>query len=167
LITSTSNSRVQWIRDLQRRRRTRLEQGLFVVEGIRLAEEAYRAGATPRLVVHGQGLDLRASSLVAGFAGRGAPVLLVSDRVLAACASTESPQGLVAVMPIPEFPLPAQLSLAVVVDHLADPGNLGTLLRTALAAGVEAVFLSPGTVDAYNQRSFEAAWAPTSAFHRV
>jgi TrmH family RNA methyltransferase len=71
---------------------------------------------------------------------------------LAACASTESPQGLVAVMPIPEIPPPAELSLVVVVDKLADPGNLGTLLRTALAAGVEAVFLSPGTVDAYNPK---------------
>jgi TrmH family RNA methyltransferase len=152
VITSTANSHVQWIRDLQRKRRMRREEGLFVIEGIRLAEEAFRAGATPRLVVHGQHLDPRASSLVAGFAGRGAAVLLVSDHVLAACASTESPQGLAAVMPIPEIPLPTELSLAVVVDGLADPGNLGTLLRTSLAAGVEAVFLCSGTVDAYNPK---------------
>jgi TrmH family RNA methyltransferase len=49
------------------------------------------------------------------------------------------------------------LSLAVVADGIADPGNLGTLLRTAWAAGVEAVFLTPGTVDAYNPKTVRSA----------
>jgi TrmH family RNA methyltransferase len=74
-----------------------------------------------------------------------------------ACAATESPQGLVAVIPFPTIAVPAGLTLALVADGLADPGNLGTVLRTALAAGVEAVFLSSGTVDAYNPKVVRAA----------
>jgi TrmH family RNA methyltransferase len=156
VITSTSNSKVQWIRSLQRRRRARQQEGAFVIEGTRLTEEAFRAGVTPRLVVHGPRLDQRTSRLVDGFARRGVPLLPVSDHVLAACASTEAPQGLLAVVSFPEVPVPARLTLALIADGLADPGNLGTLLRTALAAGVEAVFLSSGTVDAYNPKVVRA-----------
>ena len=156
MITSTSNSRVQWIRSLQRRRRARQQEGAFVIEGTRLVEEAFRAGVTPRLIVHGPRLDQRTAQLVDGLARRGAPMLLVSDHVLAACASTETPQGLLAVLSFPEVPVPVQPTLALIADGLADPGNLGTLLRTALAAGVEAVFLSSGTVDAYNPKVVRA-----------
>ena len=156
MITSTVNSRVQWIRALQRKRRARQEEGVFVIEGIRLAEEALRAGTTPRLVIHGQHPNQRASGLIDGFSRRGAPVYLASDQVLAACSATEAPQGLVAVVPFPEIPVPPRLSLALIADGLADPGNLGTLLRTSLAAGVEAVFLSSGTVDAYNPKVVRA-----------
>ena len=109
MITSTSNSKVQWIRSLQRRRRARQQEGAFVIEGTRLTEEAFRAGVTPRLVVHGPRLDQRTSRLVDGFARRGVPLLPVSDHVLAACASTEAPQGLLAVVSFPEVPVPARL----------------------------------------------------------
>jgi len=152
VITSISNPRIQWIRALQRRSQLRRKERAFVVEGTRLGEEALRAGFIPRLIVHGPQLDTRAANAVEGLARLGAPVLRISQRVLAACAATEAPQGLVAVVPIPEIPLPSRLTLALVADGLADPGNLGTLLRTALAAGVEAVFLSPGPVDAYNPK---------------
>lgn len=157
MITSASNPRIQWVRSLQRRRRVREAERLFVVEGVRLAEEAFRAGVVPRLVVHAPDLDERAASLVHALARRGATVLPVSPRVLAACATTETPQGVVAVLPLPQPPAPAPLTFALVADGLADPGNLGTLLRTALAAGVEAVFLSPGTVDAFNPKVVRAA----------
>jgi TrmH family RNA methyltransferase len=157
MITSAANPRVQWIRSLQRKRRVRQAEGLFVIEGVRLGEEALRAGVIPRLVVHGPEIDQRASSLVQAFAHRGASILAVSERVLAACASTEAPQGIVAAVPSASPPAPERLTLAVVIDGLADPGNLGTLLRTALGAGAEAVFLTAGTVDAYNPKVVRAA----------
>jgi TrmH family RNA methyltransferase len=157
MITSTANPRVQWIRSLQHKRRARETEGLFVIEGTRLGEEALRAGVIPRLVAHVAQLDERTSTLVHTFVHRGASVLPVSQNVLQACASTEAPQGFVAVVPIPEPPLLPALSLAVVADGIADPGNLGTLLRTAWAAGVEAFFLTPGTVDAYNPKVVRSA----------
>jgi TrmH family RNA methyltransferase len=157
MITSTSNARIQWIRNLQRKRRARQDEGLFVVEGTRLGEEALRAGLTPRLILHAPDLDERTSTLVHTFARRGASILAVSARVLEACSSTEAPQGVLVVLPFPSLSLPARLTLAVIADGIADPGNLGTLLRTSWACGVEAIFLSPGTVDAYNPKVVRAA----------
>jgi TrmH family RNA methyltransferase len=76
-----------------------------------------------------------------------------------ACTSTEAPQGFVAVVPMapPAAPPRPPSTLAVIADGIADPGNLGTLLRTAWAAGVDVVFLSPGTVDAYNPKVVRSA----------
>jgi TrmH family RNA methyltransferase len=157
MITSTANSRIQWIRSLQRRRRARVAEGAFVIEGTRLAEEALRAGVIPRLVAHVPDLDNRSATVVHSFARRGATMLPVSAQVLRACTSTDTPQGFVAVVPFPAEPELPRLTLAIVADGIADPGNLGALLRTAWAAGVEAVFLSPGTVDAYNPKVVRSA----------
>lgn len=157
MITSTSNPRVQWIRGLQRKRRMRLAEGAFVIEGTRLGEEALRAGLVPRFVAHVAELDERTATVVHSFARRGATMLPVSEQVMRACASTDAPQGFVAVLPFPVETVLPRLTLAVVADGVADPGNLGTLLRTAWAAGVEAVFLSPGTVDAYNPKVVRSA----------
>lgn len=157
MITSTSNPRIQWIRDLQRKRKSRSDEGLFVVEGIRLAEEALATGGEPRLILHTSDPDERTGRLIDGFVRRGAHAMLVSDPVLRSCSATESPQGLVAVVPIPHPPPPDRLTLAVIVDGVTDPGNLGALLRTSLAAGAEAVFLTSGTVDAYNPKVVRAA----------
>ena len=157
MITLVANPKVKLVRNLQARRSTRETEGLFVVEGVRLAEEAARAAATPRLVLHTAGLDARGQAALEQLAARGAQVESVSDEVLAAASDTEAPQGLLAVVPIAPPAIPASLTLALVLDGLSDPGNLGTILRTADAGGVEAVFLAPGTVDAYNPKVVRAA----------
>ncbi len=157
MITSTANPRVQWIRRLQRRASAREAEGLFVVEGLRLAEEARRAGSQPRIVLHLDPLPTRAADLVAAFVRREAPALSVSEKVLKACASTESPQGLVLVLPRPELAFPQSPSLVVIADGISDPGNLGALMRTCMAAGVDGLALTPGTVDPYNPKVVRAA----------
>lgn len=128
-----------------------------MVEGVRLGEEALRSGAVPRLVVHGETLSARAAELVNAFSRRGASVLPVAEHVLKACADTESPQGLLLVVPRAELPFPRGASLLVVADGLADPGNLGSLLRTCLAAGAEGVILTRGSVDPYNPKVVRGA----------
>jgi TrmH family RNA methyltransferase len=157
LITSTSNPKVKLVRALQARRRRREAEQAFVVEGVRLAEEAARARVAPRLVLHTGDLDERGQAVLQQLAGLGAPVEVVSREVMAAASGTEAPAGLLAVVPLARLALPARLTFAVALDGVADPGNLGTILRTAGAAGVEAVFLAPGTVDAYNPKVVRAA----------
>ncbi len=152
MITSTSNPRIRWVRALQAKRRAREEEGLFVVEGVRLAREVVQAGTAVRLVLHTDRLDARGRGLVNSLARLGAEVEVVSEPVMAACSSTETPPGLLVVLPLPSLPLPSPLDLAVVADGLSDPGNLGSLLRTAAAAAVQAVFLTEGTVDPYNPK---------------
>jgi TrmH family RNA methyltransferase len=76
---------------------------------------------------------------------------------MAAASDTQTPPGLLAVLPMPALAPPAPLTLALVLDALADPGNLGTLLRTALAAAVQVVFLAPGSVDPFNPKVVRGA----------
>jgi TrmH family RNA methyltransferase len=157
MITSTRNPKIQWVRALQARARTRREEHAYVIEGVRLAEEALNAGLAPALVLHTANLSERGQTIVAGFAARGAPVLSVSDQVMRAAADTKTPQGLLAILPIHTVSIPPELTFGLLVDGVRDPGNLGTILRTAAAAGVQAVFLPPGTVDPYTPKVVRAA----------
>ncbi|HEY43629.1 MAG TPA: RNA methyltransferase [Anaerolineae bacterium] len=157
MITSTANRRVKWVRALQTKRHARQEEGVFVIEGVRLAQEAVASQLPVSLVLHTDNLGARERGLVNNLARLGAEIEVVSDSVMTACSSTESPPGLLVVLPTPAIPSPERLSLALVVDRMADPGNLGTILRTALAAGVEALFLTKGTVDPFNPKVVRSA----------
>jgi TrmH family RNA methyltransferase len=81
----------------------------------------------------------------------------VAPEVLAAASDTQAPQGLLAVLRMHSLPLPERLDLAFIPDGVRDPGNLGTMLRTAAAAGVGAVFLPAGTADPYAPKVVRAA----------
>lgn len=157
MITSTSNHRVQWVRSLQSKRRARKRENLFVIEGSRLANEAVSSHTPAKLVLYTDTLVQRDQSLIAELINLGAEAEEVSGRVMKACSDTESPQGLLAVLPIPFSAPPDNLNLALVADRIADPGNLGTILRTAFAAGVEAVFINAGTVDPFNPKVVRGA----------
>lgn len=157
MISSIANPKIKLIRNLHAKRAAREAEGLFVVEGVRLVEEALRAPGAPRLALYADGLDMRAQTALEQAQARGAVVELVTPQVMAAASDAETPPGLLAVVPMPALAPPAPLSLALVLDGLRDPGNLGTILRTADAAGVQAVFLAPGTVDAYNPKVVRAA----------
>lgn len=156
MITSPSNPRVKWVRALQAKRRVRDEEGVFVTEGLRWAEEIVGAEAPATLVLCSEHLDDRGRGLVNRLRKLGAEAETVSDRVMAACSETESPQGLLIVLPRPKIRVPA-LDLVLVLDRLADPGNLGTIMRTCLAAGVNALAISPGSVDPFNPKVVRAA----------
>jgi TrmH family RNA methyltransferase len=157
MITSFANPKIKLVRNLQAKRSLREAERLFVVEGVRLVEEAARALEAPRLVLHTSDLDPRGQAALEQLRARGAAAEAVTPQVMAAASGAETPPGLLAVAPMPALEPPSPLALALVLDGLRDPGNLGTILRTAGAAGVEAVFLAPGTVDAYNPKVVRAA----------
>jgi TrmH family RNA methyltransferase len=157
MITSTSNPRVKWVRALQSKRRAREQEGLFVMEGIRLAQEAIAAQIPAHLVLHTDRLDERGRGLVNSLARLGAEVAVVSEAVMSACSSTESPPGLLVLLAKPNLPIPERPTLALIADQLKDPGNLGALLRTAQAANVEVVYLTQGTVDPFNPKVVRGA----------
>jgi TrmH family RNA methyltransferase len=158
MITSTSNEKIKLVRALQAQRRAREKEQLFVLEGVRLLEEALHAQAAVRFVLHTDTLDARGRAVVNQLARLGASIEPVTPAVMAAASADQTPPGLLAVVPFAPLacPTPAELSFALVLDRIGDPGNLGTLLRTADAAGVQAVFLAPGTVDAYNPKVVRA-----------
>lgn len=140
------------MRALQTDARARRAEGRFVLEGCRLLEEARRSGLVPELVLHAPSPGAPERALVDAWAAEGAEVLEVGPRVLVACSDTEHPQGLVAVLTLPERAPPERPTLVLVCDAVADPANLGTILRTADAAGVDSVVLAPGTVDPWNPK---------------
>jgi TrmH family RNA methyltransferase len=143
MITSTSNERVKYVHALSRRK-TRQEEGRFVVEGVRLLEEAIRANVQPDFIFYIADLDERSQKLIERLHAGGVVCLDVTP-------------GILAVLPMAGMPLPTRPTLSVVADALRDPGNLGTLLRTSAAAGADEVLLGPGTVDLYNPKVVRGA----------
>lgn len=157
MITSTSNERIKWIRGLQARRRNREAEGMFVAEGVRWAEEFIAARESPHLILHTPDLDQRERTALGRLTALGAEALEVSEAVMAASSDTESPQRLLVVARQRDPGEELHTDWLLVADGLADPGNLGTTLRTALAAGVGAVILVKGSVDPYNPKVVRAA----------
>ncbi len=158
MITSLSNSKVKLVRSLTRRR-ARYAAQQFSVEGVRIIEEAIGAGIVPALVLYAARAeqDPRARALLERSRAATPEVFAVGDQVMRAIASTEAPQGIVAVLPFVELALPAQPQCVLILDAVRDPGNVGTLLRAARAAGVDAVWCAPGTADPYNDKVVRAA----------
>ena len=158
MIISPSNPKVKWVRALARKKERYATQQ-FVIEGVRLVEEALNARVKLSLVLHTASLedDARAGALLARVRAATSEVFAVSDAVMQAIAQTETPQGILAVVPFVELPLPAPPQFVLILDAVRDPGNVGTILRSARAAGVEVVFLAHGTADPYNPKVVRAA----------
>ncbi len=155
MITSSNNAKVKFVRRLQTDRRFRNQEQQYVVEGSRWLTELLAMTRPPELLfyterwletaVHAQILQ-QLTDL-----GKFAP-LLVSEEIMQSMSDTSTPAGVLAVLSMQPRPLPMQPSLLLVLDAINTPGNLGTLLRTAGAAGVEAVLLGPNCVDLYNPK---------------
>ncbi|HJW91905.1 MAG TPA: RNA methyltransferase [Anaerolineales bacterium] len=152
MITSTKNPKIQWVRGLQAKAQARREARAFVVEGVRLVEEALAAGWEAQLVLCAEDLNERGRALVEAFAAGGAPVEAAAAHVLQSASDTETPQGLLAVLSARELSLPEALDFVLIPDGVRDPGNLGTMLRTAAAAGVQVVLLPPGSSDPFSPK---------------
>jgi TrmH family RNA methyltransferase len=149
MITSNQNSKIKLIRALQGRAKERREIGAFLAEGVRLVEEAQSASWPFRFVVYDEILNERGTALVENLKLHGVDCEMVSTRVMKSLTETESPQGILAVLNDSRLPIPDSINFILVPDQIRDPGNLGTLLRTAAAAGVQAVLLPPETMDAF------------------
>lgn len=156
MITSVHNPRVQAVRKLQAQVKARRKQGEFVIEGVRLAEEALKSHWEARLVFFTAQLDQRGQAVVDGLSARGVLAEQVSESVMEAISQTETPQGILAVLAIKPLPVPASPDFLLTLDGMRDPGNLGTILRSASAAGVQAVLIAPGCVDAWSPKVVRA-----------
>ena len=157
MITSTRNPKVQHVRALLARSKARRETQTFVVEGVRLIEESQRAEVRPILIFFTKELSTRGERLRAELTNSDVEMHEVSPDVMLAASDTQSPQGLLAVLPILELPVPDNDDFVLILDNVRDPGNAGTMLRTAAAAGVTSVILTPGCVDVYAPKVVRAA----------
>ncbi|MGH2581367.1 MAG: TrmH family RNA methyltransferase [Anaerolineales bacterium] len=152
MITSVRNPKVQEVRALQQRAKKRRKAGAFVVEGVRLAEEALNAEWTVRQIFYTEDLSERGRQVMRELKKRGAAEESVSSSVMEAMSDTESPQGLLLEVGEREIAIPRQLDLVLILDKVSDPGNLGTLLRSAVAAGCQAALLTEGSADPFSPK---------------
>lgn len=156
LITSFKNPRIQFIRDLLASRKSREENNVCVVEGVRLAEEAVRAGSLPQLVVFSDGLSSRGLALVSSLQAKQVQLVQVPNDLMAKISAMEADQGLLLVVEPTKAILPDSLDFVVILDGIKDPGNMGTILRSAAAAATQLVIITPGCVDVYSPKVLRA-----------
>ena len=149
MITSPQNPKLKLVRVLQGRAKERRDAGAFLAEGVRLVEEAVNSNWPMRFVLFDETLSKRGRLNVEGLRSKGIEVEEVSASLMKSLSETETPQGILAVLELTELPTPNFPTFILIPDQIRDPGNLGTLLRTAAAAGVQAVFLPPETTDAF------------------
>lgn len=149
-------------RDL-RRRKARDRNALFVVEGVRASEELVKsplevvgALASPQLAANPRGASLRTA-----LASRGTEITDVTDAEFESAAETETPQGILVIAATPKRSLDtfaaADPLRMLVLDAVQDPGNVGTLIRTAAGLGATASVALPGTVDLWNAKVVRSA----------
>jgi TrmH family RNA methyltransferase len=161
-LTSPRSARVSSVRSLHDRRH-RVQRGAFVVEGPQAVRMAALRGALRELYVTQEAADAHPDLVQAARDGD-ARAALVTEQVAGAMAQTDNPQGVIAVCslvarPWTEYPLATGRSGAgvlVVLDRISDPGNAGTIIRTADAAGAGAVVFTSGSVDPHNGKCVRA-----------
>jgi TrmH family RNA methyltransferase len=165
-IDSPRNSRIVAARALLTRK-GRTAAGAFLVEGPHALSEAMAAaGFVIRETFLTEAAADRQRALLRELARRDVPVQLVTERAMRGLGDTTTPQGVVAVVAARDeqaATIPVAPRLVAVLDRCADPGNAGTAIRTAAAAGADAIVLSSGSVDAWSGKALRSSAG--SIFH--
>jgi RNA methyltransferase, TrmH family len=156
MITSNQNPKVKLARALLGRPKERQEAGAFVIEGVRLLEEAIKANWPIRYALYDESLNERGRALVESLSSNNTEMDEIPASLMGSLSQTEAPQGILAVSDYSAISFPDALHFILIPDQIRDPGNLGTLLRTADAAGVQAVLLPPETTDAFAPKVMRA-----------
>ena len=152
IITSRTNERIKAARSLQEAK-TRKETGLHLIEGDKLVSDAVASGAKVRTVFTTEDAEVFA----------GAETVTVSESVLASLCTVKTPQRMCAIVETPSCACPDvyPAGLLIVLDRLQDPGNVGTILRTADALGASGVLLSRDSADPFSPKTLRAAMGST------
>ncbi|GAB4572516.1 MAG: RNA methyltransferase [Anaerolineales bacterium] len=149
MITSNQNSKIKLVRALLGRAKERREAGAFVAEGVRLVEEAVKGNWRFEIILYDETLSKRGKEILKTLNAKAVEIEEVSASVMKSLSDTESPQGILAVLEFTNLPIPNSPNFILIPDQIRDPGNLGTLLRSAAASGVQAVLIPPETTDAF------------------
>ena len=155
MITSTSNQQIKKLSLLMKKAKERKEQGLFVVEGVKMFGEAPRewlAGVyvSEQFVSNEEHRELLSD----------VPYEIVADSVFRAVSDTQTPQGILAVVRMPKYTMDDMLrgdqTHLLILESVQDPGNLGTMVRTGEGAGITGVVMNRTTVDLFNPKTIRS-----------
>lgn len=155
MITSVKNEKVKNWKKLHHRK-NRMKTNSFLIDGFHLIQEALHSDWTVKELIIEEGFTLPSGV-------ENIPMEFVTENVMREISQTQTPQGIIAVVEIKEEKNQRKGQLVILLDAIQDPGNLGTIIRTADAAGVDAVILGEGCVDLYNDKVIRATQG--SLFH--
>ncbi len=153
MITSSSNNKIKQVMQLKRKVKTRAEAGVFLVEGFKMVEEALQFGIQEVYVSESREEELLKQH---GKVLQTLSYEVVSDKLFLEMSDTVTPQGILAIVKMPKYSLEdiltSQMSHIVLLENLRDPGNLGTIIRSAEGAGATGVILSKESADIFNPK---------------
>jgi len=162
MITSTSNKQIKNIIQLSKKPKVRKDQGLFLVEGIKMFEEA-PSKEIEKVYISKSFLEHPSHVLLLkekGFDPADSKYLeVVEDKVFTTISDTITPQGILCVIKQEKYEFKDFIvgkPLLLVIENLQDPGNLGTILRTGEAAGVTGIIINRTSVDIYNPKTIRS-----------
>ena len=159
MITSSSNKLIKEIK-LLHKRKERWAKRCFFIEGIRAVEQCIKSGAKIKYIVYSDELSEDDSDRVlSSIDEERYEIYEVSDKLFKEVSDTENPQGILAVVEFREYQLKDILkenNFIIVLDRVQDPGNLGTIIRTADAFGSNGVIVTSGCVDVYNPKTIRS-----------
>ncbi len=159
MITATSNKRIKWLVTLSEKAKERKKEGVFLVEGIKMFEEATE-DYIKEVYVSESFLSKYSNENELMEKLQKVSYEIVSDEVFKKISDTKTPQGILCVMKQYKYTLEDLLKkenpMFVLLEDIQDPGNLGTILRTAEGAGVDGIIMTKETVDIYNPKTIRA-----------
>ena len=168
-ITSPRHPLIKHYLRLAGSRRQRRLDGLLALEGPNLIREAIGAGIVPEAIFYtGRYLESSGFSDLVASLPAAVKRCLITPQLFKKIASTDTPQEVAALVPmvpdLPDKPGTGKVELALLLDRIRDPGNMGTIIRTAAAAGAEGIYYTAGTVDPYSPKALRSTAG--AVFHR-
>lgn len=152
MITSNQNPKIQTVRALHQQTKERKNSGLFIVEGVRLFEEVLRVNWKIEFILYSDNLSPRGLELLEQAIERKITIDEIPFSLMKKIADTEHPQGLLCVIHQTQLTVPQNLDFVLICDSISDPGNLGTILRSADAAKVQVVLIAPNSTDVFSPK---------------
>lgn len=160
MITSTANQQIKQLSALMKKAKERREKGLFVVEGTKMVAEAPAEWVKQVYLSESYTNVPEHQVILKGLEEKKIAIETVSDSVFKAVSDTQTPQGILAIVKMPNYTLEQMLKGShthlLVLESIQDPGNLGTMVRTGEGAGVTGVIMNKTTVDLFNPKTIRS-----------
>ena len=151
-ISSASNAKIKSIKRLLADKKYRSREASYVVEGTRWMSEVAQSGDHLKFWIATEEWLTKNQGLANNITEQNSSPITVEPQILKQIADTETPSGVLAVLNQPNISWPINPTFLLLLDQIKDPGNMGTLIRSALAAGVDGIIQGPGCVDPFNPK---------------
>lgn len=157
-ISSKDNQIIKLVNQLKKSNKTRKDNGLFVLEGLRICKDAFENGIEFSCLIVSENAMKKYINDILAFIEISKKCYIMSDELFKKIADTVSPQGIISVAKIPDTPnLPIKLGKYIALENLQDPSNLGAVARSAEALGINGVIINEGSCDPFSPKALRSS----------